>query len=61
MKKEIKKETGHERHMILKRLGLCRACGKRKAVPKPGGGTYNECKPCRAYYRAWEKAHRKAS
>ncbi len=58
MEKPAKKETGHARHLRLKAAGICTACGKRKAVPRPqskGGGHYNECRECRAYYQQWAK------
>lgn len=52
-----KKETGKQRHARLKAEGICTACGKRKPAPRPkakGGGRYNECAACRAYYKKWE-------
>lgn len=56
--KPAKKETGAQRHARLKKAGICTACGKRKAAPRPqakGGGRYNECRQCRAYYSQWAK------
>jgi hypothetical protein len=54
------KVSSAERRAQLKSAGLCTACGKRPAAPKPeakGGGTYPECETCRAYYQ--EKAKKK--
>ncbi len=56
VRKTDKKESGHARHLRLKKAGICTACGKRKAQSKPGGkARHTECRDCREYYSKWAK------
>ncbi len=53
-----KVSEGARRRPRVKRRGLCTPCGRRKAAKNLGGGF--ECVKCFRYYRAWERAHRRA-